>query len=487
MELIKKPLVEFRKRIRASGFKKQRISMIMSASNIDFCEKKRLEKLVKNGKSVVGYVPYVADQTEVIFFNFFSINYGFRSKGTAIVCMTDQNFNPVQSTAHELDFRTNLAQFPRPPATNPAVFCTILVVHDRMQINHAGHGGNLRFWGSLNNFSALTHSMPVTFQEPLVSYLKRHVVQKKSLYVRRMYPPAAGYVTHYSSHGRVQVITQRGDLSSDMDSRMGFSLLGDEYGKVRACFHDAPYLREAIVGNKSLGHVVALPCIPSIDALLYFGECCKLGARFSVKLFNFNQEDEPVAKTELEIRDFEPVRVSSLFEGEESIGTIPSWITFTAISGQHRSHYINVIYSNKENGQIFDGVHSHSFSDSKSRRALKFAPFKTENSLCLADTKQRSFKSILTIFGDEVNDVRCRVRVFSNLDRNFEALECVLVRARSVQFIDLSKNMALPAGSGYFFAQLESEEQNLAASMFCWSQSDTTLVKSICVDHLTGG
>ena len=188
---------------------------------------------------------------------------------------------------------------------------------------------------------------------------------------------------------------------------------------------------------------------------------------------------------------FDPIRVSSLFPNQNSIGKIPCWLRLRPISGQHRGHYVNVIYSEKTI-QLYDCVHSHNFSKN-SGRSLKFAPFKITAQKDILRGDAPIYRSSLVICGHHLQDVRYRLRIFSDLDRNFEVIHQNLIKAGDVKFVDLASLVdSSQSQIQLFIVQLESEESNLNATLFSW----TTLrgmgechssLEAVCVDHLTGG
>ncbi len=482
-----------------SSYKKQRILLINSAENIDEAKKYELKKLVKSGKSVIGYVPYLAGQTELIIFNFFATNYGVRSKSTIVISVTDKNFIPIYSTAHSLGYRENIinkTKFFSNKST--AVFCTVILLNEHIRANHASHGGHFRFWGSWSNFSAFTHSMPLPPQSNLFRSLGNKFFRGKALRNicdRRFYPQEVKQVKHFSPINGAICITDRGDLSPQLDLNMGFSLLGSNNSLIFACYHNSPYTRGFINTLTLRDHIVALPDIESLDAHLYFGECSKPGAKFLVSLFRSDLELNPVEEIEMEVKNFEPVRLSALFPNLNCVGKVPCWVRFRPISGFHREYYVNVIYSRNDLMRLYDGVHSHGFtfggadkSIKFTGRTLKFSPFKISVHDDYPEGLKRTYHASLAIWGHESEEIRYRLRIFSDSDRNFEIISQSSINPKTVKFINLNNLLASQdLKAEFFIAQLESEESNLNASMFCWSNLTNSSLQSIGVDHLTGG
>ena len=132
-------------------------------------------------------------------------------------------------------------------------------------------------------------------------------------------------------------------------------------------------------------------------------------------------------------------------------------------------------------------MHSHSFSK-QSGRSLKFAPFKVSDKSDQNLKIQAVRKSSLAIWGHESQDVKYKLRVFSDSDQNFELVYQDSIKAKSVKFVDLVDLLGKSyPKSEFFFVQFESEESNLNASLFSWLSSRDASLESLCVDHLTGG
>jgi hypothetical protein len=467
---------------------KQRLALIDSDREGDAAHKNLLKKLVQNGHSVIGYVPYVAGKTELLIFNFFAANYGVRSKSSAVISLTDKNFKSIHSSIHELGFRSNISYKPKFLDNNHhVVFCTVLIVNESIRRNHGSHNGHLRFWGAWSNFSAFTHSMPIpqVYSQLFRKLRPQHASNK--IYDRRFFPRELTQADHFSFQDGAMAVGDRGDLSPHFQSEMGFSLLRSHESQVCGCYHNSPFSRDAITSFREVEHIVALPNAPSIDALLFFGECCKPGAKFLVSLFKSDNEVNPIEETEIEIKSLDAVRLSTLFPAQIFSCEKPLWVKFKSYSGQHRDYYVNIVYASKDNQALFDGVHSHSFSK-QSGRSLKFAPFKVSDQLDQNPEIQADRKSSLAIWGHESQDIKYRLRIFSDSDQNFELVYQHSIKAKSVKFVDLADLLGKSyPKSEFFFVQLESEESNLNASLFSWLSSGDDSLESLCVDHLTGG
>jgi hypothetical protein len=467
---------------------KQRVALIDRDTESDTKYKTLLKKLVRNGHSAIGYVPYVADKTELLIYNFFAENYGVRSTSAIVISLTDKNFQSIYSSVHELGFRNHISHKVKSLDNKyPVVFCTVLIVNESIRRNHGFNNGHFRFWGAWSNFSVFTHAMPIPpVTSQLVKKLLPQYVSNKT-YERRFFPRELTQADHFSFQDGVVIVKDRGDLSPHFQSEFGFSLLRSHESRVVACFHNSPYSRDAITSFKEVEHIIALPNAPSLDALLYFGECCKPGAKFLVSLFKSGNGANPIEEIEIEIDSLDSVRVSTLFPSQTFTGEKPLWVKFKSRTGQHREHFVNIVYASKDNQALYDGVHSFNFARLPGR-ALKFAPFRVSDQSNPNPMIQAVRQSSLAIWGHEVDDIRYRLRIFSDSDQNFELVYQDSIEAKTVKFVDLVDLLGKSyPKSEFFFVQLESEESNLNASLFSWLSSKNALLESLCVDHLTGG
>jgi hypothetical protein len=250
--------------------------------------------------------------------------------------------------------------------------------------------------------------------------------------------------------------------------------------------------------KSSVEHVVAIPPFEDIEIYLYFGECCTVGSTFSVSLHTdrLSLNKAPIDSIFLEeiikITSFEPIKLSSLFTSYSEIRQNASWLIFRSLDGHHRPYYINLIHGNAQTKEIFDGVHSHNFSSSNkfgAARSLKFAPFSIGSCKTLDDKSSVSLKFFLVIWGDNENSVEFRLRIFSKIHVNFEQVHCLKIEKRKIKFIYLNDYITpeIIQDSSLFIAQIESEQQNLNANLYCLQFTDGKGLTGLAVDHLTGG
>jgi hypothetical protein len=477
-----------------------RLSLIDSVDQTSMALSAHMKKLIGQQKTVGGYIPFALGQTKICIYNFFSVNYGFRSKGKVLICLTDKSFNPLHTQIFEIEHRQifNLP-FNVPMSAVEPVFCVVLLAHDHMRPNHGGHGGHLRFWGEWDNFSALSHSMPLP-GSMWMKYPDLRSARPSGLADRRVYPEHANTVQHYGVHEGKVAINQRGDLSKKLRLNFGFSVIRNSDRRIASCFHNSPYTRQHIAAqSQSVEHVVSIPPVKDIEIYMYFGECCTLGSTFSVSLHTtipsrHNGGQSTVLQEKLiEITSFDPIKLTTLFNnlslGDDQTN---AWLVFKSRYGHHRNYYINIVYGNHRTQAIFDGVHSHSFSPANKfhlARSLKFAPYSIGNYRHTNDECAVTFKSLLVVWGDESNSVDFRIRIYSGSNTNFEKVHQLRIDKREVQYIFLNDYTETSRHDTCekFLVQLESEQQNLNANIFCLQLTEGKCLTALAVDHLTGG
>lgn len=479
--------------------KNQRQSFLSAADKNSQADTSHLRELIKDQKSVCGYIPFSNGQTEIVIYNFFSINYGFRSKGKLLILLTDELFNPLQTNIYEIEHRQIITlSIDIPKQIIDPKFCVVLLAHDQIRPNHAGHSGHLRFWGVWSNFLAFTHSMPLPGSSGLELFRFRDGV-RSNLADRRIYPSQAKLVEHYGFRDGRITVNDRGDLSEKLSLNLGFSVISREDHEIISCYHNSPYTRQQIaLTSQQVEHIVAVPAVYDIEIYMFFGECCNIGSKFAVSLHtSASHENEEfnsglLLEQVIEITSFDPIKLSSLFPNNLEIGQKACWLSFRSISGNHRPYYINVVYGNLRTQEIFDGVHSHSLSSPSKfglARSLKFAPFRLGSFKNNDRGHLVTFKSLLVVWGDGDNSIDFRIRFFSKSDLNFERVHGLRINKRELKYLDLNDYIesSLVNYDNTFLVQLESEQQNLNANLYCIQLTEGKGLTALAVDHLTGG
>ena len=458
-----------------------------------------LSDLINKGHCISGFVPYFKNKTSIILGNFLSINYGIRKEINVIVGLLDRNFNVKAAKLYKQNMRevlvlkdTDFSNFKG--NQEDAEYCIVAAISPRININHGGDGGNLRFWGVWSEFSSYVHSFPLPSP---ICFLRKNIKQLKGCFFDRMtYPSMAKRVLHFGPLEKTKEIEERGNLSGKILAQYGYTILQDENSNITSCFHNSPFTRESLKiekEKKKALHVLPIPPVKGVDIDLFFGEACSSGSSFLASLWQRERSSytaKCIEKKEFTLKNDDSLLASSLFDTSIS-SEKEKWITLKPLSGTHLKGFISLVFRNKTKNKCLDGIHSQSFYSSSqySRnkfggkpRSLKFCPFPFSSS-----SNQYSF---LTICGAWDKDVKVRVRIFSAEDPSFELLFIEKIRAKEVKYIDLIKK--LPSYSNNikssltFISQLESEDSNLDGYLINISKNKESIDK-LSIDHLTGG
>lgn len=459
--------------------------------------KQNLYYLIKSKKITGGYIPYIHEQTDIHIYNFFSINYGIRSEFDVIVSFTNSELKCLHSFHKVLKPREilTISKYDLKTFTNKikkADFCIVTLLNPRLPNYHGGWiGGQLRFWGSYGDFASFVHSIPISdiLQKRIKIILdKKKIKDIGILAERRIYPSKAKEVIHYGVGKKPLIIKNRGDLSTQLKTPYGYSVIKDQ--EVSSIYHDAPLNRTSRHKKSNLDcvHTLAMPPYVDCDAELFFGEACSNGSEFKVTFWSRNIENNQVKKyfeKSILVKNKNSLKLSDICPLED-LKKYQYWINFQPLKGKHDDHYINQIFKSKDN-KIFDCVHSHPFiynetNLSNSGRSLKFAPYRL--------SFNENFYPVLALWSGTHEEVEIRLRVFSSVKKNNENIYNLRLQPKQVIYLDLreytDKDLISNDQSNLFIAQIECDEVNLVGSLFNIS-FEKRIIKSIGVDHLTGG
>ena len=129
----------------------------------------KIGNIAKKTRKVVGWVPYLKYHTEIIIFNFFSINYSIRKPISGKIFLVNKNqiikehqFLLLQDELKEINCKDVFQDL-------NGSSLIIQLESDQIKNFHGGHDGHLRFWGKYNNskgdYCSITHSMPISFND----------------------------------------------------------------------------------------------------------------------------------------------------------------------------------------------------------------------------------------------------------------------------------------------------------------------------------
>ena len=115
--------------------------------------------------SVVGWVPYIKNKTNIVLYNFFSANYSIRNIVYVRISLVE-NLNIKMQKSFWLD-ANSIIEYELTEIANEINANSVVVelFNPRIPKHHGGHDGHLRFWGKYYNskkdFLSTVHSMPL--------------------------------------------------------------------------------------------------------------------------------------------------------------------------------------------------------------------------------------------------------------------------------------------------------------------------------------
>jgi hypothetical protein len=434
----------------------------------------------KRVPSVAGYVPYVGDQTTIIIYNFFSVNYGIRKQfaGAVHLLKGDEVKGTVLFTLPSygvvnLDL-TNVF------GISDGDIVLVELFHPRIKKNHGGQSGHLRYWGIYGKHSAIVHSMP--YPKGLISSVDYHSCRRIFPHFSRHDGYLWGEVSQKRSCYRSPGLSKKARLAPD-----GFNIIqrttNDSDKLTTAVWHDAK-LGIGDLSLESANQLVALPPIADLDVLIAFGEY--LSKPSEIYFCLLSTENEVLEENSLNVEPDDQIRASALFK-KSSIER-SDFILVKSLTPDCRpgiSDYLHLFYliGNK----VCDCVHSHASlirvpdddQDIPSRastfgrhQALKFAYFPNLS----------EFDFYLSIW-TESYEIEAKLRII--LENQKEILFNLLITPCGVKCIHVNPMClqgGMPANSSGVI-QFESSQSNLNATSFIYSPCNSTLA----IDHLTGG
>lgn len=460
-----------------------RLRSLDAVKKLEFAQRKRIERLIQNGNSAAGYIPLISEQTEVIIYNFFSLNYGVRSNIDIILAYVDfegriRNADHIVLNHRSVSWSIQLPRL----GGNDIIDSTIVIIAANPHIhkNHGSHFGHLRFWGMWNN-SCIVHSMPRG-----ISFMSNKMPLR--YYDRMMHSKRASQIIYVSSIEKHQFLPND-DVSGITKARdMGYNIQLDDSHCPVSIHHCSPFSRTArikkrdrsdIASTMTYQNIVAIPPVKGLDIEMYFGEICSPNTSYKchLEVIDKNNDIRAMYCTNLTVAGTDPIKLSSIFNDFNSGDC--AWLRFEPLDGEFADHYINTTYTSRLNQKLFDSVHSHKFTVAKPKtsRSLKFAPFYETGHLL--DANNIGYESILAIWGAAETPTTARLRVLSVDNPTLEAVHNIIIPAKAVSYFsgaDMIKKAFFDqeasvvqyfnqnACKSKFIVQLESEENNLMPS-----------------------
>jgi hypothetical protein len=424
--------------------------------------------------SVAGYVPYIPNVTEIVIYNFFSINYGIRKCFIGQISIIKNQkvvATRIFSLASRAVFNVNLSELFSGIDGDIAVVC---LFHPRLSSNHGLHDGHLRFWGFYGN-SAITHSMPFP---DVLPFRPRERVSNRGSFGLAIDSASSTCAFSVSFYGKFK------ESACDfltIPRPLGFHVLLSN-DVIRSVWHGS--VDDRVKGSPiNASQMVAIPDIDNVDVKISFFEAIIESADCNFSLIKKNGVE--LESMSLKVTNRENLLASSLFTNKIQGNNLVVEIPHSSICG---SGYLNLQYF--IGSYICDTVHSHRLEnfivkdivESPSFRlnalypqinqGLKFIPFRAA----------KGVKVWLMVWGwGAPYDIR--IRLISAMGD--ETVVSVLLKARVVEHFLLNEMFPqfFDSYDCWCTVQLESDYANSAASLFSFNGN----LQSLAIDHLTGG
>jgi hypothetical protein len=425
--------------------------------------------------SVAGYVPYIKNETKLLIYNFWSMNYGLRKQLLGHISLI-QNRKFILSYKisipsgffHVFDLNKLFDD-----EDGEVVFVDLF--HPRLPKNHGGHDGHLRFWGIYGNSQATCHSMPF----PMLNF---HVSTVQSC--RATLPAAppelelSTSLIHWSGKRPLPAVEHFRD-----EAPFGYYASKFDTKIPTTVWHAAAFTGTPSNDSKNNCQLVALPPIAGIDVQLSFVEAIKSESQALFSLHDFT--GSLISKIERPISPHTRIKASEVFPGTHLAGN-QLLVTFPDESEVIHHGYLHLIYYSHKTPA--DCVHSHrldarkkfleslDINDKSSTTAkgqsLKFMHFPTDG----------DFISWLAVWTFD-DPLPIKLRLIDDAGNEF--VQNSQLPGSGVHYIDLNSLVASLGAlkSRHFVVQLQSDYGNFNANLFTSSEKS----KSISVDHLTGG
>ena len=461
-------------------------------SNIYFIKNYKDFQIIKNsfiGKnirdsmnSVSGYVPYVKGSTKIYFYHFFSLNYGIRRSMTGQISLVNGKDEVISTSVVNFPSRYNgqidLSDlFGKLDGTS----CILELYHHKINVNHGGHQGHLRFWGVYGNNYSTVHSMPLF---PLI--IKDDIPK---LAERRFYPSSSGEIQYYFMNSNLKekkiVNDLDGDHSTQTKMLSGFTLQFERNTTSidfpTSIWHHSTLSRKLSFNKNEPcpSQLVSFPPIENIDAALFLGEFVKTNQKIKFDLFDISNK-KIIEKKIIQIDTLHQIKVSDIFDSKLISGNIVS-ITPLENSGDniYKNAYLNIQYFIKD--RICDGVHAHRYTNDigdfelnhySNFQGLKFMHYEINDIT----------KSYFSLWGSRKNIINFRLRIF-DYRNNFE--KCFNLKTeKGIPVFQINlEDLKIPDGNGVI--QLECDTHNPPATSYIYKKEGDKEFLGTC--HLTGG
>ena len=432
---------------------------------------------LKKTNCVCGWVPFIRGG-KIVVYNFFGNNYAIR-KNVLLrisICSKDKVISQrMFSLPPSQVYIGDLEDY------DSAHILVAEIYHPRINTNHGGHNGHLRFWGMYSDenggYSATSHSLPLPFNSG---------ISRKQLLSRCISMSEEINNSHqYSLVGKSQLLpTCIGASPTNITHRVkwhvGFVVATNSSGGVEGVWHNSVQdSRQLHPSNKLKNTDIRIneqsfyvPPIDNISVSIFIDpyETQVVNQEVSVSLFKNGICAHEFNKS---LENTNHLVLPSKFFHDNDNGTI-CVVKFkedkTIFAYAHISFNINGIQG--------DVSHAHVHlpkATEKSKSALKFMHFP-----CAMDNSLHSWIVIYKMGDRDAHKNEFNLRIFNQVGKE-SIFYFNFSKQDSIKAINL--NELVVSGDDHYIVQLQSYCANYSASVFTYNNK----THQTATDHTSGG
>lgn len=424
-----------------------------------------------HSQSIAGYVPYIKNQTSLIMYHFWSINYGIRKQLLGhIILLKDQKikkvfkFNLQSGQLRKFELESLLEE--------DGDIIYVEIFNPKFPKNHGGSNGHFRFWGDYSKNKSTTHSAPF----PYILFNSK-MPSCRASFANIDYKDKANKIRSINFY-------ENKDIKSfdHLLEKLNFGFFIQSFkSSISSVWHSAIYTGSVSSNNADQLQLVALPPISDIDVQLSFIEAFVSNKKEEITFSIFDRDANFIDKKNLSLSHLSRVRCSEIFPDLELSG-MQLLINLSKVNTLLHNCYLHLLYFCGDT--LGDSVHSHRlsapalFNKNKSitnkgvGQSLKFMHF----------PRGQSYEAFLSIWTtDEI--IPAKVRFIDSLGNEY--IKNIQINPLGVTHYPLNEilNSLGTEKDSSFVVQLQSNSANLNGNVYVYNKNN----KSVSVDHLTGG
>ncbi len=404
--------------------------------------------------SIAGWVPFVRNRTKVIFWHFYSLNYGLRRKFLVRISLIRNAEIVYQKSFSLLPFSIKEVDVTELFDGADGTSVSVEFFHPYIRKDHGGHSGRLRFWGKYvtdDEYQATVHSSPV---DMLSRFLKPQLVSRT---VNSDLPDKKEYFDLAS-----------GVRINDSEIMHNGYLVSSNAANI-SCWHSTSTWTK----DSENEEYFYIPDIQGIDLEFYYPKAF-IGLEGKPLTFEFLRGDGELAHSATINLKNPKIRLSEICDDLDGTRT-----RYLRIRGQGLKDYISFAYIH--GGNLLDGLHALR-APTDIGNCLKFLHFPREN---------ESVESILFFLNPKLSKgfikdkLELKLRIL--LDNGNEFVKNLMLDTDEplIEFrpSDISKDIASQDYRNGIFI-LQTLDINLQGALLTITRSKGRV--SIAIDHLTG-